>query len=334
MSHCLAGLTLGILSLVNDWQCFTNESLTSTSHTGTRSPPNNKPNNFASTQLSSPHLSAKSKATASETDVSERSVFGKTRRHTPKPKFSTMVAGGTCPEGHHDLEVKIILLGDYSVGKSSLLRVLARQSCQAGSDRDDNSHSMANASSRSSASLGNERLALVDTGSRGALVRSSLQPGGFVDVEFTHQERNVLARIADTGGESLVFGLYFCLSVSLTVCFSVCLSASLSLSLSLSLCACTILSLCACVSPCFYVCQPVSVCLCCLSACLSLSLSLSVLVVYSLCPPPVCLYFCLPVCVPTPLCACSILFLCVPGVSVCLCLSVSLRVCSLARTDC
>ena len=271
MSHCLAGLTLGILSLVNDWQCFTNESLTSTSHTGTRSPPNNKPNNFASTQLSSPHLSAKSKATASETDVSERSVFGKTRRHTPKPKFSTMVAGGTCPEGHHDLEVKIILLGDYSVGKSSLLRVLARQSCQAGSDRDDNSHSMANASSRSSASLGNERLALVDTGSRGALVRSSLQPGGFVDVEFTHQERNVLARIADTGGESLVFGLYFCLSVSLTVCFSVCLSASLSLSLSLSVLV--LYSLCVPVSlpvsmsvslslSVSVVCQPVSLCLC------------------------------------------------------------------------
>ena len=158
------------------------------------------------------------------------------------------------------------------MGKSSLLRVLARQSCQAGSDRDDNSHSMANASSRSSASLGNERLALVDTGSRGALVRSSLQPGGFVDVEFTHQERNVLARIADTGGESLVFGLYFCLSVSLTVCFSVCLSASLSLSLSLclyyTLCVCLCLSLFLCLSACL--------CLSLLSVSLSLSVSVSV----------------------------------------------------------
>jgi hypothetical protein len=28
-----------------------------------------------------------------------------------------------------------------------------------------------------------------------------LKPGGFVEVEFTHQDRTVLARIADTGGE-------------------------------------------------------------------------------------------------------------------------------------
>ena len=233
MSHCLAGLTLGIFSLVNDWHYFTNESLTSTTHTGTRGPPNNKPNNFASTQRSSPHLSAKSQATASESDVSERPVFGKTRRHTPKPKFSTMVAGGTCSEGQYDLEVKIILVGDYSVGKSSLLRVLARQSSQAGGDRDDDSHSLANASSRSSVSLGNERLALVDTGSRGALVRSSLQPGGFVDVEFTHQERNVLARIADTGGESIVFGLFVSLSVSFSLSLSLCLCHFLCVCLSL-----------------------------------------------------------------------------------------------------
>jgi GTPase SAR1 family protein len=114
------------------------------------------------------------------------------------------------------LSVKIILLGDYSVGKSSLLRVLARYSDYTDLDN-DTGEEITNASIRASfkgnslprsgwmgSSSQSKSGSLPGRGTstpRGTLVRSSLKPGGFVEVEFTHQDRTVLARIADTGGE-------------------------------------------------------------------------------------------------------------------------------------
>ena len=210
MSRHLSGLTLGVLSLLNDKHNFAatepyypeqNEDFNPNSSISSLSLPDNKGNNFGSKRTPPPLL--ETKRSSAPDPESKSSVCGKTRRNTPKPGLSTMVAGGTCSEGHVDLEVKIILLGDYSVGKSSLLRVLARHSGHF-DDRDDSGSSMVNASTRSSASLRIGRLAYVDQGSRGSLVRSGLQPGGFVEVEFTHQEKTVLARIADTGGESML----------------------------------------------------------------------------------------------------------------------------------
>ena len=111
-----------------------------------------------------------------------------------------MVVGST-DVAAPDLEVKIILLGDYSVGKSSLLRVLARQSDHLLDDEGVSSGSgSSNRSSYSSSSLTSRRNVGMQLGN-GALVTSCLQPGAFVQVAFTHQDRTVMARISDTGGE-------------------------------------------------------------------------------------------------------------------------------------
>lgn len=147
------------------------------------------------------------------------------------PRFSKMVGvnEGTphpplSPACHHrstdskaDLFVKIILLGDYSVGKSSLLRVLGRHGDYSVETDGDQEETIANLSSRSSfrgsapprtgtkdrrdsqksGSLRRDRVSYP----WGSLVASSLKPGGFVEVEFTHQGKTVLARISDTGGQ-------------------------------------------------------------------------------------------------------------------------------------
>lgn len=106
----------------------------------------------------------------------------------------------------YDLTIKVILLGDYSVGKTSLLKLLSRQSSQI-IDLVDNSDAVTRASSvassvtSSSASGRSSHCAVDRPPSRAAVVRTRLQPGGFVDVEFTHQNKRVLAKIADTGGQ-------------------------------------------------------------------------------------------------------------------------------------
>ncbi|KAL8597408.1 hypothetical protein ACOMHN_022317 [Nucella lapillus] len=115
-----------------------------------------------------------------------------------------MVVGGVCPteESVADLEVKIILLGDYSVGKSSLLRLLARHSQQMAQHHQQETYISSNSSSpRSSFRSSSSSYCRQRQAKRGTLVRSSLQPGGCVEVEFTHQEKSVLAKIADTGGQ-------------------------------------------------------------------------------------------------------------------------------------
>nr|KAG5704699.1 hypothetical protein BaRGS_025341 [Batillaria attramentaria] len=113
-----------------------------------------------------------------------------------------MVIGGNTPSNAYDLTVKLILLGDYSVGKTSLLNILSRQTHDL--DFDDNGNSIAAGSVTSSLSTTSSgrgsRGASDRPPSRTAVVRSRLQPGGFVDVEFTHQQKTVLAKIADTGG--------------------------------------------------------------------------------------------------------------------------------------
>lgn len=113
----------------------------------------------------------------------------------------------------YDLTVKVILLGDYSVGKTSLLQLLARQNDHL-LDLDDvgKNHGSASSSVASSSlstvtttSQGSGRSSRVSweerPSSRTVVVRSFLQPGGFVDVEFMHKDKNILAKISDTGGQ-------------------------------------------------------------------------------------------------------------------------------------
>lgn len=104
--------------------------------------------------------------------------------------------------GRPDLTVKLILLGDFSVGKSSLLRILARQNHfrDSISVSDNNDNTVHRSSSMSSLGFGSLSRSESPSSPR-ALVCSALKPGGFVDVWFTHQGKTVLARIADTGGE-------------------------------------------------------------------------------------------------------------------------------------
>ncbi|XP_076434581.1 uncharacterized protein LOC143274601 [Babylonia areolata] len=123
-----------------------------------------------------------------------------------------MVIGSMSPleEDGAELQVKIILLGDYSVGKSSLLRVLSRhsehlaggqQQYHENSGASNNGVSSASSSPRSSFRSSSSSYSRQRQARKGALVKSSLQPGGCVEVEFTHQDRSILARIADTGGQ-------------------------------------------------------------------------------------------------------------------------------------
>lgn len=105
-----------------------------------------------------------------------------------------MLIGSNTSLGQYDLTVKVILLGDYSVGKSSLLRNLTRFSSDI--------NFQGNTSTSSSSSCSSKRESLSGGQTRmNAIVRSTVHSGGFVDVEFTHQDKTVLTRIADTGGE-------------------------------------------------------------------------------------------------------------------------------------
>ena len=112
--------------------------------------------------------------------------------------------------GKYDFAAKVIILGDYRVGKTTFLSTLGGMKdmswCRC----------------------------------------VSFRPNEFVEMECVKNEKKVLIRIMDTGGEGIVLSLF--------------LSLSLSLSLSVSVCACVYVRACVRTCMCVYVCACARTC--------------------------------------------------------------------------
>ncbi|KAL8562021.1 hypothetical protein ACOMHN_031792 [Nucella lapillus] len=247
MSSNLAGLTLGVATLTAKCPAY-NRSSPVRDAVSQRQPaphhrhlpaPGGSPQGYKSSKLNNGDILSSS--VFSSQDVSARR--GQTSGQQTCPGV-TMVVGEDLRTGGPDLHVRIILLGDYSVGKSSLLQILARHSKKLSQDKEEKkqhqhqhqhqhqrercdqtiSHLALSESSESAMSEGSEESALSDSSGscssdtlrswrggvgdgdgkgrgRWVCIRSCLQPGEFVEVEFLHHYRRVLARVTDTGGQ-------------------------------------------------------------------------------------------------------------------------------------
>ena len=143
--------------------------------------------------------------------------------------------------GKYDFAAKVIILGDYRVGKTTFLSTLGGMKdmswCRC----------------------------------------VSFRPNEFVEMECVKNEKKVLIRIMDTGGEGIVLSLFLSLSLSLSLCVCLCLCVCACVCTYVHVCICVCVRAYVCVSMRVFVCVRLFACSLCvfvsLSLCLCLSLS-------------------------------------------------------------